>query len=91
MKVGQLRTFIENKSDSELIFACWYDKDEANDYIINNLGDDEAEVTHEEWIEIYSNMVDDEGIWQQMNEAFQYYCQKVIENREKGKTNDDSK
>ena len=91
MKIGQVRTLIEDKSDNELVFLAWYDKDEANEHIVNNIDDEQPEITHEEWIEIYSSMVDDEGIWQQMNEAFTYYCHKVIEKRVKGETNDDSK
>jgi hypothetical protein len=96
MKVGQIRTMVEDKSDNELVFIAWYDKDEAEELIQNNLMEDfgasnEVKLTHEEWVEIYSSMVDDEGIWQQMNEAFHYYVQKVVEQRAKGETNDDSK
>lgn len=96
MKIGALRTLIENKSDNELVFIAWYDKDEAQELLQNNLMEDfgasnDVVMTHEEWVEIYTNMVEDEGIWQQMNEAFQYYVNNVIERREKGNANDDSK
>ena len=91
MKIGALRTLIEDKSDNELVFIAWYDKDEANEHIMNNVDDEQNEITYEEWVEIYSSMVDDEGIWQTVNEAFVYYVEKVIENRKKGKADDDSK
>jgi hypothetical protein len=96
MKIGALRTLIEDKSDNELVFIAWYDRDEAQELLQNNLMEDfgasnEVVMTDEEWVYVYTKMVDDEGIWQQMNEAFQYYVNRVIEKREKGEANDDSK
>ena len=36
MNIGRLRTLIEGKSDSELVFFAMYDKHEADEYILNN-------------------------------------------------------
>ena len=39
----------------------------------------------------FKKMGDDDGIWQQLNEAFVYYVEQVIEKREKGKEDVSSK
>jgi hypothetical protein len=91
MKIGRLRTLIENKSDSELVFLAWYDRDEADEFIKNHFDEKTDPVTDEEWIMIYSSMVDDERVFQELNESFRYYIDKVMEDRAKGKTNVNSK
>jgi hypothetical protein len=91
MRIGELRTLIENRSDSELVFLALYDKDEVNEHIMNNISDQEPEITHEEWIYVYTKMIEDDGIWTELTESFRYYVDNVIEQRAKGKTNDDSK
>lgn len=88
MRVGQIRTNIEDLGDEVEIFIAWYDKDEANEHILNNVleGCDESEyLTEDEWHVVIKKMSNDDGIWQQLNEAFAYYVEQVIENREKGK------
>jgi hypothetical protein len=36
-------------------------------------------------------MIEDDGIWNELNESFRYYVSNVVEKRAKGKGNDDSK
>jgi hypothetical protein len=96
MRVGQIRTNIEQLSDEVEIFIAWYDQDEANEHIQNNLlegteWDDTKNLTKDEWQFVIKKMSDDDGIWQQLNESFAYYVEQVIENREKGKENVNSK
>jgi hypothetical protein len=96
MRVGQLRTNIEGLSDDEEIFIAWYDKEEANEHIQNNVlegqdWDDSKNLTEDEWHFVIKKMGNDDGIWQALNEAFQYYVEEIIEKRAKGKANDDSK
>lgn len=93
MRVGQIRTNIENMSDEVEIFIAWYDRDEANQHIENNMCDGYKEtddLTDEEWFHVVKKMGNDDGIWQALNEAFIYYVEQVVELREKGKSNDDS-
>jgi hypothetical protein len=90
MRVGQIRTNIEDLSDEVEIFIAWYDKDEANEHIQNNVlegqeWDDSKNLTDEEWQYVIKKMSNDDGIWQQLNEAFAYYIEQAIEDREKGK------
>ena len=96
MKIAGIRTLIENRSDSELVFFAMYDKDEAEELIQNNLMEDfgasnEVKLTDEEWIYVYTKMIEDDGIWNELNESFRYYVNNVLEQRAKGKANDDSK
>jgi hypothetical protein len=96
MNIGRLRTIIENRSDSELVFFAFYDKEEAEELILNNMMEefgspDEVKLTHEEWVYIYTKMIDDDGIWDQINEAFRYYTSNVVEQRAKGNANVNSK
>jgi hypothetical protein len=90
MRVGQIRTNIEELGDEVEIFIAWYDQDEANEHIQNNVleGEDYDEsknLTQEEWQFVIKKMGNDDGIWQQLNEAFAYYVEQAVENREKGK------
>lgn len=96
MRIGELRTLIENRSDTELVFLAFYDKDEAEELIQNNLMEDfgssnSIKLTHEEWVYIYTKMIEDDGIWNELNESFRYYTQRVLEKREKGKADVNSK
>jgi len=84
MRVGQLRTIMEGRSDSELVFSAWYDIHEANDIIANEIHEGAKPFTHEEWIFIYTSMIEDDGIWQEINQSFQYYINSVMEQRAKG-------
>ena len=96
MNIGRLRTLIEGRSDSELVFFAMYDKDEAEELIQNNLMEDfgasnEVKLTHEEWVYIYTKMIEDDGIWNEINESFRYYTSNVVEQRAKGNVNVNSK
>jgi hypothetical protein len=96
MRVGQIRTNIEQLSDEVEIFIAWYDQDEANEHIQNNVlegteWDDTKNLTKDEWQFVIKKMSDDDGIWQQLNEAFAYYVEQAIENREKGEEDVNSK
>ena len=91
MNIGRLRTLIENKSDNELVFVAWYDRDEADEFIGNRFDITLDPVTDEEWITIYSSMVDDERVFQELNESFRYYIDKVMEDRAKGNADVNSK
>lgn len=91
MKIGQLRTLIEGRSDNEEIFIAIYDRDEVNEFIVNNIEEDETEVTDDEWNYIYASMNTDDGIWSELNDSFRYYIDNVIEKRRKGEENVSSK
>ena len=91
MRVGEIRTLIEDKGDEELVFAPWFDKDEADEYCVNNLEAEEGELTKEEWELVVNWLSNDDGIWNELYESLKYYVGKVMDNREKGEANDDSK
>ena len=90
MRVGEIRVLIEGKSDEELLFVPWFDKDEGNELIQNNILEDtecsEADyLTEDEWKLIVDKLGNDDGIWQELNETFYHYVNQVVENRRKGK------
>ena len=96
MLVKQIKANIEGLSDDVEIFIAWYDKDEAQEHIQNNLNetnewDDSRNLTDEEWKYVQNKMSNDDGIWTELNESFRYYVEQAIENREKGEANDNSK
>ena len=96
MRVGQIRTNIEELSDDVEIFIAWFDKDEANELVQNNILEDkecsEADyLTDKEWKLVAQKMANDDGIWQELNETFYYYVNQVVENRAKGNANVNSK
>jgi len=96
MRVGQIRTNIEDLGDEVEIFIAWFDRDEAQEHIQNNLMEDfnqssDIVLTDDEWKSVVNKMANDDGIWNELNESFRYYIEQVIENREKGEANDDSK
>jgi hypothetical protein len=96
MRVGEIRVLIEGLGDDVIVFAPWFDKDEANELIQNNIMEDsewnEANfITEDEWKSVVHKMGNDDGLWQDLNETFYYYVNQVVENREKGKVNDNSK
>jgi hypothetical protein len=90
MNIGRLRTLIEGKSDSELVFFAMYDRFEADEHIVNN-EDDKTPLTDDEWIYVYTRMIEDEGIWTELNDSFRYYIFNVMENRAKGNADVNSK
>jgi hypothetical protein len=75
MRVGQIRTNIEQLSDEVEIFIAWYDRDEAQEHIQNNLMEDfnassDIVLTEDEWKSIVNKMGNDDGIWNELNESF---------------------
>jgi hypothetical protein len=94
MRVGTIRNLIVDMSDDEEVIALWYDKSDANDYVYNNMGDGEnqPEITNTEWIETVHEVEKDEGVWQEISEAFNYQMNKIEQARikAKGETNDNS-
>jgi hypothetical protein len=96
MNIGEIRVLIEDKGDSEVVFAPWFDKEEAEEHIQNNLMEDfgasnDVKLTAEEWQLIVNKLSNDDGIWNELYESFRYYIEQVIELREKGEANDNSK
>lgn len=96
MRVGEIRVLIEDKGDDEIVFAPWFDKDEADEHVQNNINesqqyDESQNLTQSEWELVANKLSNDDGIWQELYESFKYYIEQVIELREKGEANDNSK
>lgn len=82
-------------SDDEEVIAFWYDKSDANEYIYNNMedGENQPEITDEEWVETVHEVEGDDGVWNETSEAFRWQMNKIEQARikAKGETNDNSK
>lgn len=92
MRIGEIRVLIEQRSDEELVFAPWFDKDEADEHMINNMEMEESEkLTAEEWQSVVNWLGNDDGVWEELYESFRYYLEKVIALREKGEADVNSK
>jgi len=83
MKIGKIRTLIEDKSDKELVFFSLIGKNEADEYILNN-EEDKRPLTDNDWIYVYTRMIEDEDIWTEINDSLKYYISNVMEQRAKG-------
>jgi len=79
MRVAELRELIKDKPDDEPIIVFFYDKAEANDHIWNAFerGEEQPEITTEEWNAIAGTMSQDERIWQEMSETFSWHMDKL--------------
>jgi len=86
MRVADLKELIKDLPDDAQIFAVTMDRAEANDHIWNAFenGENQPEITDEEWNIVVTAMQADDGIWQQVSESFDWQMDK-IENARKAK------
>lgn len=83
MKISEIKTHIEGRSDKELVFFSMLGRNEADEHILNN-EEDKRPLTDSDWIYVYTKMIEDEDIWTEINDSFQYYISNVMEKRAKG-------
>lgn len=82
MKGSKIKDIAKDWADEQEVFCTWYDKSEADDYIESNfLEDEQTPLTDDEWIQILRQMETDDGVWQELNNAWQYHINRVIEKR----------
>lgn len=85
--IKQLRELIADRQDDEKIFVCFFDKSDADEFAEEMM--EEEKLTDEEWSHIVNKMNDDDGVWREIIESWNWYLEKTISERKKG--NDDSK
>jgi hypothetical protein len=87
MRVQELKELIKDKPDDEHIVAFIFDKSEANDHIWNNFinGEEAPTITEEEWMQVFTNIQSDDGIWQEFSETFSWEMDKIANAREAAK------
>lgn len=93
MKIGFLRTLLENRSDDEDIFIIYYDRAEASEDLFNltPTASEVPELTDKEWEYLYERMTEDETIFQELNEAWRYNLTNIMAQRNEGEANVNSK
>lgn len=82
MEIKQIREIIKDLQDDVEVFAPFYEIDEADEYISSNYEDEnQPALSKAEWSKIVHKMQADDGIWQVVTEAFNYYIDQVVEDR----------
>lgn len=83
--IKQLREWIADRNDDEIIFCCLYDKSDADEFAEEQM--EQPLLTDNEWSDIVNKLNNDEGIWQEITESWWYYLQRKLSEREKGNVN----
>lgn len=89
MKVRQIKEIIADLSDDTDMFACVLDRAEADDYVEETL--EKTKLSDDEYLELLRRMETDDGVWQEIFNAWRYHMQDLMEKREKGKVDVNSK
>lgn len=83
--IKELREWIADRTDDEIIF-CWvYDKSDADDFAEEQM--EQPPLQDNEWSEIVNKLNNDEGIWREIVDSWQYYLEIKLSGRNKGNDN----
>jgi hypothetical protein len=83
--IKELREWIADRTDDEIIF-CWvYDKSDADDFAEEQM--EQPPLQDNEWSEIVNKLNNDEGIWREIVDSWQYYLETKLSGRNKGNDN----
>jgi len=84
--IKQIREYLAERPDDEIIFCALYDKSEIDEHVEENM--EMKPLSNEEWSEIVDSLNVDDGLWQEIIESKNWYLEKILDRRSKG--NDDS-
>ena len=88
MKVNQVKQIVADYLDNSDIFAAIYTRHDADEYLEEQ---EKHALTDDEYLELIRRMETDDVIWTEIANAWRYYIQDLIEQREKGKIHVGSK
>lgn len=79
MRVADIKELIKDLPDDAQIFVVHMDRVEANDHIWQAFedGENQPEITDEEWQKVVYEMHADDGIWEQVSESFNWQMDKI--------------
>lgn len=83
--VKHLRNYVAEHSDDEQIFCFIFDKNDADDVAVESM--EESELTKDEWLNVIRKMNTDEGVWEELIQAKNFYIETIIAERKKGNVN----
>lgn len=83
--IKQLREWIADRPDDEIIFCCVYDKSDADEFAEEQM--EQLPLQDNEWSEIVNKLNNDEGIWREIVDSWQYYLETKLSGRNKGNDN----
>lgn len=93
MKINRLKEMLEQIDENQEIFVAFYTKEEAEEHIQENLNEgDEFPLTDEQWQEIILYMDHEDGIFEELSNAWTHYLEKMFTKLQKERvSNDNSK
>lgn len=83
--VKHLRNYVAEHNDDERIFCFIFDKSDADDVAVESM--EETELTNDEWLNVIRKMNTDEGVWEELIQAKNFYIETIIAERKKGNVN----
>lgn len=81
MNKKQIKKLLKKYSKKEQIFVMIYDRSESV-RLLEHLEDHEP-LTDAEWLNVLRRLDHDEALWQEAYNAFHYYIEQILEQREK--------
>lgn len=80
MKTDYIKERVAEWKETDEVFFAYYDKAEADEFMEYN-HEEEKPLTEQEWVEIVRYMDTDEGIWEEITQAFNFAIERVLETR----------
>jgi hypothetical protein len=79
MKIGRLKEMLVEMDENEEIYVAFYTKEEAQEHIQENFNEgDEFPLTDEQWQDIILSLDNEDGIHDELNNAWEYYLEKLF-------------
>jgi len=93
MKINRLQEMLAEMDQNKEIFVAFYTKEEAEEHIQENLNEgDEFLLTDEQWQDIILSLDHEDGIFEELNNAWTYYLEKMFTKLQNERvSNDNSK
>lgn len=79
--VKAIRILLTDKSDEEIVFMPFFDKTQADEWLLDNA---EPILSNDEWSSIVSGMENDDALWRDLIESWNWHINKALQRRKKG-------
>lgn len=80
MITEHIKKTVAEWKDTDEVFYAYYDRAEADEHMEYHY-ENEKPLTENEWSEVVRYMDTDEGIWEEITQAFNFAVERVIEKR----------
>lgn len=79
--IKTIRELIADKSDQEMVFMSFFEKNEADEWLEEN---EQEPLNENEWLDVLKYMETDDGLWQNIIESWNWSIEKVTSKRKEG-------